>query len=295
MLFFPFGVLENEVVDPERLAKEYQEAARTASDTSHYQWKKGAFPDLSKISDSAAAHVMTTAMNPLIGARGASHPNTSDILPRDPILKTHKDSSGAVVADRTPHSDLLQIPYNRGWKEDEATVQKWNSEYPELLFISFSYQFIRDYARTLVGKYPNDQASGRGAGWDPTKGQSWSSTQNVYLRIRAKVRITVDGAHIPGTGPFSLPVYGNQRGTGYEGPDYRSTVCAIVPVAAGNHRVSVVASVGPHTVPVGGKHTFSNLNEKVGIQPEDPPDQGVTLAYRRMTCIRFPKGTTFGG
>mgnify|MGYP003656633141 CR=1 FL=1 len=291
MLFFPFGVFDNEVVDPERLAKEYQEAARIISQTSQYQWKEGAFPDFSKINKAAAAKVMTTNVSPLIGARGASHP--SGDAPRDPVLKNHKNSVGTTF--RTPDSDLFQIPYNRGWAEDTATVQTWTSKFPELLFIAFSYQFIRDYARIADNEYPNDQGSlGDAAGWNTTPVAAHKDA-NTPLRIRAKIRIGVDGAHIPGTGPFSLPQYGNQRGTGYEGADHRTTVCAIVPVPAGTHRVSAFASVGPHTKIGGGNHTFNDLNEMMGGQPTNPPDQGVTLAYRRMICIRFPKGTTFGG
>jgi len=282
MLFFPHGVFDNEVIDPERLAKEYQEAARVASETSQYQWKAGAFPDMSKLGVNAAATVMTSKVEPLIGVRGASHPAGAD-QPRDPVLKTHVG-----VPARVPDVNLFQIPYNRGWSEDTATVQTWTSKYPELVLVAFSYQFIRDYARLADGEYPYP------AGWNTTPVSAHSDAK-TYLRIRSKVRISVDGSHIPGTGPFSLPVYGNQRGTGYEGADHRTTVCALVPVPAGVHRVSAVASVGPHTKPAGGDHAFNDLKELTGGSPVDPPDQGVTLAYRRMIVIRFPKGTTFGG
>ena len=293
MLFFPFGVFDNEVIDPDKLAEEYQEAARVAGDTTQYQWRNRAFPDFSNIAVDAAATVMTTQVNAILGMRGASHPSGTD-RPRDPVLQTQTVGSG-----RTASATLFQIPYNRGWTEDTATVQTWTSKYPELVLIAFSYQYIRDYARiaepSANGGYPGYPAANNDGGWNPTPVDAFGSATKTFLRLRAKIRIAVDGAHMPGTGPFSLPFFGNERGSGYEGTDHRTTVCAIVPVPAGTHRVSAVAAQGQHTQPTGGAHTFNDLNEKSAGQPADSPDNGVCLGYRRMIVVRFPKGTTLGG
>lgn len=40
MLFYPYGQLLKEVVDPEKLSREYQIALRCAQQTTHYQWKE---------------------------------------------------------------------------------------------------------------------------------------------------------------------------------------------------------------------------------------------------------------
>jgi hypothetical protein len=288
MLFFPFGVFDNEVVDPDKLAKDYQEAARVATETSQYQWRNGAFPDFTHIAADAAATVMTSQVNAILGMRGASHPSGTD-RPRDPVLQTQTVGSG-----RTANATLFQIPYNRGWSEDDDTVQTWTSKYPELVLVAFSYQYIRDYARVSAGGYPGWPAATNDGGWEPTPISAYGGS-DTPLRLRAKVRISVDGSHQPGTGPFSLPFMGNERGSGYEGTDHRTTVCAIVPLPAGTHRVSAVAAVGQHTKPSGGDHTFNDLNEKSAGQPADSPDTGICLGYRRMIVIRFPKGTTFGG
>lgn len=440
MLFFPFGVASGEVIDPEKLTKEYQEASRIAGKTGQLQWIANAFSGFDKIKRGDVSRIMVVKQEALTRAKGASIGGG----PTDPDLR-HDDST------------MFHIPYNRGFVEVDNTAVTWTATYPELVLIAFSHQYIRElpgglsfpdgytevdsgsFAQTATSTAFSDRFAEAGTGdasgtpnrtftatggdtfgtdvddgdyikigsqvyvidsvnttielttttniaasggpqnyllypqttdftsagveigdileitsgadaglhnisalgtgvtarWDLTLSSAltasatgvdwkvWSATaattgwnpveritdtkygdgtkaEDPY-QVRARVKLLVDGGLIEGTGPFSLPMDGLMRGTGFEGRMYRATCVAMINLSAGPHRASAAASQMPHTWPAGyTAYTPDDVDypdeheEYDADYIKDPSTQGVCIGSRRMIVIRFPKGTGLG-
>ena len=88
----------------------------------------------------------------------------------------------SVAAD----SNLFVVPYNKGFNEIDDTSLSWVSDYPELVHIIFSFQYIRsgnaDYMR-------QNATSPFGADWGDAK---WAKIR----KNRLQVAINVDGVNL---------------------------------------------------------------------------------------------------
>ncbi|QDP54534.1 MAG: hypothetical protein Unbinned2514contig1000_26 [Prokaryotic dsDNA virus sp.] len=123
MLFFPFGVTDNDVADPQKIANEFQEANRVASNTTQHQFNANAFEHANMAANSNVI-VETASQN---------------------VTLQVTNSAGPVLAAAS-NANLFQIPYAQGLQEipiDGDSWPHWTSTYPELVFVCFSFQFAR--------------------------------------------------------------------------------------------------------------------------------------------------------
>jgi len=255
-MFFPFGVFSKEVIDPDVIGDEFQEALRTASATTHYQWTTGSVDSLDKLDASKLCNVHVKRVN-------ASFQPTSygeQLLAAD---------SGTLAADSTDHdlnknANTWLIPYNRGFNEvggGDVSVS-WPSEYPELVLSCFSFQYIR-WQRDWVTTYEY---------WD------------TGVTPRVQIRIEVDGGRIPGTGPYSTGVDSQYRGQGISDSAIRSAVFSCDMLSAGDHSITASASQSSAI-----ENQF--LEQKY---LDNGPIDGVAICQRSMTVIRLAMGGKLG-
>lgn len=248
MHFFPNGVMSGEVVDPDKLSKEFLEAAALAGQTDQWNWIQNvlALSNLSREDRCTVESVSQTC--DLQSTQGAF-----------PILPN------AVGADAT----IWKIPYKRGFYPiGEGTSAgnlelRWTSAYPELVMIILTCQYVR--AMQLVdygyGTMP--------VGLAPTP--------------RAQIRISVDGAVQPGTGPFGVPIY-NPRGTGYAASAGAISTIFMGIIPAGTHVVQGMGGQSEDTA-ITEETTFSLLS----------PVGGVCVGNRALYAVRFARGDTLQG
>jgi|TARA_R100000084_G_scaffold37668_3_gene15108 hypothetical protein len=163
------------------------------------------------------------------------------------------------------HADLYQIEYNRGLQEItmEQDWPQWTSKYAELVLIAFSWQWCR---RTNA---------------------SYNSPDGGIIRMQ--LRIAVDGALQPGTGPFSFPLDGLYRGSGLANRSLFSSCHTVLVLPAGTHRISIFAGQSPATLV-----TDDLTND--GVKPlDDPPNNEVVLGNRGLIVGRFAMGRQITG
>lgn len=204
MVFLPFGVAGKEVVDPEQLARDFQEAFRIANDQTQWQWKDGAFTDINKLE------------------RGP--PVQIEAVSKTAILNTQPGIWPLIRDDGGADSDQWKIPYMRGFavvgdpniSSSEMRLE-WRAEYPELVFCCFSFQYVR-------------REYGRSPWIDGT------------ILIRTQIRLRMDGSLLPGTGPLSHAFDARTRGTGYGVKGLASDCIALVLLPAGTHELAAVAA-----------------------------------------------------
>lgn len=207
-LYYPFGAMPGEVLDPAQAAVDFQNAAKVAQDLSHWQWAAETFTDPSCFQDAVLKGYVSQEVN--LGTTELSEP----VLP---------DDGGA-------DANIWKIPYNRGWdlvgnNAGESMYLTWASTYPELLVMWGWAQ----YARRRKDK----------AGW----AGSW--TDDMTPRVNFSLRL--DGAVLPGLGPQGATLDGKARGAGY-GVQYLAwsgLVFMVVP--PGTHTLEIVAAQAPWT------------------------------------------------
>jgi hypothetical protein len=161
-----------------------------------------------------------------------------------------------VITRAAGDAALHHVPYNRGLEEVGMAESwpEWTSEYPELVLAAFSFQWCRATNATFNG--------GNGA------------------NIRLQMRIAIDGAPMPGSGPFSFPLDGNYRGTGLGERSVFTTVKAMTFLPAGSHRVVAMAGQAP-------AFAVSSDHENDGAEPWDnPPTDQVVLGRRGLIVLR---------
>ena len=280
MLFKPFGVKISDVVDPELLGNEFQEAARVVNETTWWQWANAAFTDAEILADS-----------------GSSTPTDVPVaIERNGIsvqMKTDKDVEPILVDDvlRTPsyiepHTNLYQIAYNRGLIDVDDTSVSWTSKYSELLFIAFSFQYVR--ATLDADEYKSTYTVGIGV---PYINELFPGS--AIGRIRTQIRIRIDGGDIPGCGPYVVPIDGKDRGTGMGAKSAAPVIVGITVVPAGSHTVSAVAGQKSHALAqsedAGDASSTFGL-EELNVSGETLVAEGVCIGSRRMMVIRFPRG-----
>ena len=133
MLFKPFGVKSDGVVDPDVLGNEVQEASRVVNETTWWQWADAAFTDSQVLADSTSTKDDGAVRTERDGETVQMGTNETT----RPVLVTSSTTS-------TPDTDLFQIPYNLGSIEIDDTSVSWTSRYSELLFVAFSFQYVRE-------------------------------------------------------------------------------------------------------------------------------------------------------
>ena len=109
------------------------------------------------------------------------------------------------------------------------------------------------------------------------------------VQIRMQLRLAVDGALQPGTGPFGLPLDGLYRGGGLGERSLPSVCKTVMVLPAGTHRVSAFAGQLPAVVV-----TDDLLVDDV--EPlDDLPNNEVVLGNRQLIVARFAMGRQITG
>lgn len=248
--FFPRRIPARGVVDPERLAAEFIEAEKVASHAGPFQWLDGAFPPGSRANFEPFNHVWVRTES-TSAASGTTDSQPAQI--------------GAGVGD----ANLWYIPYNAGFSEvgDGDCAVEWTSEYPELVLIAFSFQ----YMRLDIEEFPD---------YDPL-------VDSTHRHIRTQLMLQVDGARVPGTGPYG-PMQSSWRTTGLGTRAARSTLWTVQFLPAGPHRITAVGAQTP-CLPI------TDDTKMDGAQAiDDNIENGVAIGHRRMLVIGAPRAMRMG-
>ena len=257
MLFKPFGIRGGDVVDPDVLGGEFQEASRVVNETTWWQWADAALTSPLVLKEGADEDDAVVA----IEKTGASVLMGTDWQTEPVVIETPSN---------TPHEDFFQIPYNRGLIEIDDTSVSWTSKYPELIFVAFSCQYIRADLFDMFG--------------------------DELHRIRTQIRLRIDGGDLPGCGPFVVPFDGEPRGTGMASRSAAPVLVGITVLPAGSHRVWAVAGQKPSEMSAEEDDLdvakYPGLTAMMVGGKEDQHSSGVGIGSRRMMVIRFPRGGT---
>jgi hypothetical protein len=244
MLFFPNGVMPGEVVDPDKLAQEFLEAASLAGQTGQWQWKEDILTR-TLLRGVDVCRVEQTQINcDLQSVQGA-----------EPILP---DDAGA-------DANIWKIPFKRGFQPiGEGTTHgtldlQWSSSYPELVLIVLTCQYVRELEACDAGMNPADPC------------------------IRIQTRIQLDGAILPGTGPFGNPIY-TVRGTGYGQSTAALSTIYVGVIPAGTHVVQGVAAQADNA-----------QVDAAAIFRTAAPVEKVCIGTRNLFVVRFPRGDQLVG
>ncbi len=247
MLFLPKGPQNGDVVDPDKLARDFIEADRVASQTTQWQWSEKCVQDPTMLEYGSHVDVL------------------SAITPAD--LSIHRDSPSFDLSD----SDLFMLSYNNGYKEITDMKLEWDSVYPELVKFVFSFQ----YARKDITN-------------DPTTSTNKVRLKLGYDKIRASIRLKVDGVLQEGAGCYMKPPDGSPRGMGYSWKSMASCITVITMLPAGTHTVVPVAQLHDCTAITSLDH------EGKRISAELAPTSAAAIAGRQMIAIRFARGKWLG-
>jgi hypothetical protein len=174
-------------------------------------------------------------------------------------------SAANPVLTKASGKNFYHVPYNRGL-EEVTMVQdwpEWSSPYPELVLAAFSWQWCRDMNSTFGG--------------------------DTTVNVRLQMRLSIDGAFQPGTGPMTFALDGLYRGAGLGERSAVSVCKAIAVVPAGVHRVSAFAGQAPAL-------TVTADDENGGVTPLDnPPTDRIVLGRRGMVLMRCAVGAGLTG
>ena len=210
MTYFPWGVLNGDVPDPDLLAQEYREAFAIASETTHLNWAAEGITDITSLESNGEhlAFYSTSASADTGWTDGHSH-----ILPDDAGFDTN----------------LWKVPYNSGWAGvGEGTTAgelevTWESAYSQLVEVVADLQYVRDVFPTPMAGYS----------------LAWGG-------VRLLIGIELDGVVQPGA-IDAPPQFILHRGRGYAASalPFHQVFIGVVP--PGSHRARVVACLAPVT------------------------------------------------
>ena len=281
MIYLPKGIKNGEVVDPEKISRDYVEATRIASETTQYQWREDEFTDITKFDDSVCkVHYASTVakMNVTIGNEPILIDNTPLSVP---------NTSGG-TSSMTRDTNFFKVPVNRGFFEVPigtlpATNITWESNYPELVHITFSYQYVRRH----ISVYSRVSAVG-----DADPGDAKYSK---YNKLRLQTAIDIDGNQIVGSGPGGVNVEESYRGLGFAGRSLVTSVNVVQLIPAGVHTVKAVAALLPlqrekdnFGNPTRFQQMFAN-----GLVPGASGDtwgRNVCIGSRNLIVARYGRG-----
>ena len=253
-MFFPFGTATGEVIDPDLLAREFTEAAADASDTNQWNWLRNAMGVFkAKFTGKDLVNAQQTFVACDLQSAKGVEPTLPDTVGADVNLwKVPFKRGYSPIGSGTPHGDLALT---------------WETEYPELVMVVLTFQYVRVLAACDANYTP----------------------VNTY---RFQARIQVDGAVMPGTGPFGVPDSGNFRKTGYGQSAAAISVVWLGVLPAGSHVIEGVAGqadwakVDPPSATKGAaKMKFARYS----------PVEGVCVGNRSLIAVRFPRGTIMQG
>lgn len=207
MTYFPWGVMNGDVPDPDLLAQEYAEAYAQAAETTQLNWTDGAITDLGLL-EGDGEHLVCLW-----------HESSADTGLTDAHDHVLPDDAGA-------DANLWKLPYSRGWSvvgagaTDGPVELEWESEYPELVEITADCQYVREQ----IGNF---------------SASNWNA-------IRAMIGVEVDGVVQPGA-IDATPIFNLHRGRGYGASalPFHQTYLLVLPPGA--HTVRLVACIAPVT------------------------------------------------
>lgn len=250
MIFAPFGNFYKEVPDPERLRKEFLEAARVTGRTTQWAWAAQAFPDIA------------------VMERGG--PVAFDMVSQECDLNTTQGVSPQLPDDAGADANLWVIPYNRGLDvvgNDAGTEMhlEFSTAMPALLFAVFDAQYVRKDVSDL-------------AWWN-----TWSTFTWSLPRIQWGLRL--DGSVLPGSGPLPYTSTGVFRGSGVGEKSVAACAFACTILPPGSH---ILEAVGGQTsaMPDG----WSDDPALTGFEQlmADGPGSGICIGSRKLFYILLP-------
>ena len=308
--FAPFGNFQNETIDPEELALEWQEAKRIATSLTHWQMcteDSGYRFDQTVVKNGASVSVHRSSYWGLAG-------HGTYTTATDGELKHHSDAIFLEVQNspgyggEEPGEDTAQawlIPYLKGMVEvaDGNCAVTWQSEFPELVLFSCSWRTYRlsssDALEDNGLTTPYTGTAEDSAPFVPQGDVDEAKYFGPDCRPRIKFAVCLDGTNLAGSGPgMNLPTnrYNVLRGQGlgYKTEKSTSTIVQLVP--AGVHRAS----------PVAGQFSAAKQDRKFpmktaeidyyqGDGKDNSTEFGVSIPACSLSVIRFPRGTMLGG
>jgi hypothetical protein len=204
-LFFPDGIFNGEVVDPEKLAGEFLRAANVAGRTDQWNWVRDGL--------GALVYIEGTDMCRVTSSPASIACDLQSVQGAEPLLP---DDVGA-------DANIWKIPFKRGFQPigtgtAAGVLQcQWTTEYPELIFAVLTCQYVRELSSADEGLQPSNRT------------------------IRAQVRMQLDGQVLPGSGPFGHALT-DLRGTGYAPSTAALSNIFVGVVSAGTHVLQGVAA-----------------------------------------------------
>jgi|TARA_R100001443_G_scaffold11661_2_gene21221 hypothetical protein len=282
--YAPFGNFQNEVVDPEELQREWQEAKRIAESMTHWQMctqNTGNRFDFRAIKNSSSVIVLHKGKS---GYAGHGYQRFTKVTSSGKKWQWHCDAEFLKATNHKKSNGAWLVPYMKGMQEvfDGDCAVTWKSEYAELVLFSVSWRTYRLSSEHWVNN-PRPEMD-----YFPDK-----------IRPRVKLAIELDGEHLSGTGPgMNVPVdrYDLLRGQGTFNKTEKSTSTFVMMVPAGEHRASPIA--GQHSAQYQDRADVRKINEVEyfpGGVDVNSPEYGVSIPNCRLTVIRFPRGTMLGG
>lgn len=295
-MYLPFGLPNAGVIDPEQQMRDFSQALALLQQINHHRFRENTFNDQDQLKNELAT-VMTCSTSADLKASSTSAPVLTKSAPGD--------------------ANLYHVTYNRGL-EEVTMVQdwpEWTSEYPELVFMAFSWQWCRAPNRSfgsqvvinvadMVGGQQYEVVSlgtttwpaGTQVGTVFTAVGALSGTGTVLdysasalVNVRMQMRLSIDGAFQPGTGPMTFALDGLYRGAGLAERSTFSVCKAVTVLPAGTHRVSAFAAQA-----VGITVSADDAND--GVKPFDaPPVDRIVLGNRGMVLMRCAVGAGLTG
>jgi hypothetical protein len=295
-MFLPFGLPNKGVIDPEQQMRDFSQALSLLQQIDQHRFREDTFNDQDQLKNDFAT-IMSCSTSADLKASSTNAP---------------------VITKALGVSNLYHVPYNRGLEEIDMDQDwpEWTSPYPELVFMAFSWQWCRAPNRSfgsqvvvnvaaMVGGQQYEVVSLGTTTWPAgvtyvgqvfTAAGGLSGTGTVLdlsesrlVQVRMQMRLSIDGAFQPGTGPMTFALDGLYRGAGL-GERSTFSVCKTVAVLpAGTHRVSAFAGQA-----VGITVSADDAND--GVKPFDaPPVDRIVLGNRGMVLMRCAVGAGLTG
>ena len=235
MIFIPKGAKKKEVIDPDTISRDYSEASRICEEVSHFQFNKGSFNN--EQFNNENCKVLYTAKTVQLKVTGTSEPvlpqfNNSGTIQATGYTSKQTDNTDVNL---TADTGLFEVPYNKGFDTIDDTELTWHSDFPELVHITFSYQYVR----SRNSWYIRDTAS------SPYGADYGDALWHKIRKNRFQTAIDIDGVKVVGTGPGGVNTGDSFRGTSYTARSLATSVSTIQLLPAGTHTVSGVASLAP--------------------------------------------------
>lgn len=287
-LYKPFGNSKNEVVDPDKLARDWTEARNVINSTTSWQFCS---QDKSGLSYSG------------IAKNGAG----VRVLQKQRFAYAYAGQNGNVDAHNlmSSGSGLSQpwlIPYLRGYQDvfDGDLKITWTSEEPELVLIGYSMWAYRlSSSQENTNNYTKDDPLDSKDESTEHLGSSFYS--NADVRVRTILGLRLDGSIIEGSGPgTNVATIGKEatRGSGSREKGIVTSSSSVHLLRAGTHTLSPVAGQTVAAKEDSGENAQEKItyfsNGYVDGEEGNSTNLGVGIINARVHVIRFPRGKMLG-